>query len=108
MTDLTEEELVSYAKARAKYEESLTWAHYIGRMSPERLEQQRAYDRERGRKYYQENKESRGQYSKEWHQQNKQRLREKHVCDLCGGRYTNCKKSQHCKTQKHQRATQQR
>ena len=63
---LTEEQLASLAIARERFAETCTWAHYIGHMSPERIAQQRAYDRERGRKYYQEHKESTSQYSKDW------------------------------------------
>lgn len=48
---LAEEEKVSLAVARVEYEESLTWAHYIGRRGPQRLAQQRANDREGGKQY---------------------------------------------------------
>ena len=101
---LTEEQLASLAIARERFAETLTWAYYIGRMSPERLAQQRAYDRERGRNYYQEHKESRSQYSKDWREKNKEQLCEKHACEPRGGRYTTRKKAQHCATKKHQRA----
>ena len=101
---LTEEQLASLAIARERFAETCTWGHYIGGMSPERLAQQRAYDRERGRKYYQEHKESRSQYSKDWCDKHKQQLCEKHACELCGGRYTMKKKSHHCATKKHQHA----
>ena len=80
---------------------------YMGllcRMSPERLAQQRAYDSERGRNYYQEHKESRSQYSKDWRENNKDQMCEKHARELCGGRYTMRKKAQHCATKKHQHA----
>ena len=101
---LTEEQLASLAIARERFAETLTWAYYIGRMSPERLAQQRAYDRERGRKHYQEHKESLAQYNKDWREKNKEQLCEKHACELCGGRYTMRKKAQHCATKKHQHA----
>ncbi len=103
---LTEEQLASLAIARERFAETLTWAYYIGRMSPERLAQQRAYDRERGRNYYQEHKEIRSQYSEDWREKNKEQLSEKHACELCGGRYTMRKKAQHCATKKHQHAMQ--
>ena len=101
---LTEEQLASLAIARERFAEIRTWAYYVGRMSPERLAQQRAYDSERGRNYYQEHKESRSQYSKDWREKNKEQLCEKHACELCGGRYTMRKKAQHCATTKHQHA----
>jgi len=103
---LTEEQFASLAIARERFAETCTWAYYIGRMSPERLAQQRAYDKERGRRYYHEHKESRAQYSKDWRDQHQEQLRAKHVCEVCGGRYTVRKKAQHCATQKHQRAMQ--
>ena len=101
---LTEEQLASLAIARERFAETLTWAYYIGRMSPERLAQQRAYDRERGRKYYQEHKESLAQCNKERYDKHKEQLCEKHACEVCGGRYTMRKKTQHCATKKHQHA----
>ena len=101
---LTEEQLASLAIARERFAETLTWAYYIGRMSPERLSQQRAYDRERGKKYYQQHKESRTQYDKDRYDKPKHQLCEKHACEVCGGRYTMRKKAQHCATKKHQHA----
>ncbi len=71
---LTEEQFASLGIARERFAEIWTWAHYIGRMSPERLVQQRAYDRERGRRYYLEHKESRSQYYKDWHDKHKEEL----------------------------------
>ena len=101
---LTEEQLASLAITRERFAETLTWSYYIGRMSPERLAQQRAYDRERGRNCYQEHKETLAQYYKDWRDKNREQPCEKHVCDLCGGLYTMKKKSQHCATKKHQHA----
>ena len=101
---LTQEQLASLAIARERFAETCTWAHYIGHMSPERLSQQRAYDRERGRKYYQEHKQSVAQCSKERYDKHKQQLCEKHACEVCGGRYTIRTKAQHCATKKHQHA----
>ena len=80
------------------------WKNWLNRMTPERLAQQRAYDNERGKRYYQEHKEKRLEQSREWHQQNKERLCEKHVCETCGGNYTTKKKAQHVKTKLHQDA----
>ena len=57
---LTEEQISSLAIARERFAETLTWAYYIGRMSPERLAQQRAYDKERGEKHYQERRKNVG------------------------------------------------
>jgi hypothetical protein len=101
---LTDEQLASLTLARERFAETCTWAHYIDRMSPERLAQQRAYDRERGRTYYQEHKESIAQYSKDRYEKLKQQLCENHACEVCGGRYTIRKKAQHCTTKKHQHA----
>ena len=101
---LTEEQLASLAIARERFAETCTWGHYSGGMSPERLAQQRAYDRERGRKYYQEHKESIAQYDKDRYDKHKEQLCEKHACEVCGGRYTIRTKAQHCATKKHQHA----
>ena len=79
------------------------WKTWLNSMTPERLAQQRVYDRERAIKYNQDHKEERAQYRKEHYQQNKERLCEKHMCETCGGRYTTAKRAQHLKTQKHQR-----
>ena len=80
------------------------WKTWLDSMTPERLEQQRAYDRERGRKYHQERKEDHNKKRQERYQQNKERLCEKHVCETCGGQYTTSKKAQHFKTKHHQAA----
>ena len=82
------------------------WQTWLNSMSPERLAQQRAYDNERGKKYYQENKEERQAHHKQYYERNKERYSEKHACEICGGRYTTSKRAQHCKTKKHQHATQ--
>ena len=82
------------------------WKTWLNSMSPERLAQQRAYDSERLKRYYQEHKEETLARWKEYYQQNKERLCEKHVCETCGGRYITSKKAQHCKTKKHQAALQ--
>ncbi len=77
---LTEEELASLAFARAKFAQTRTWAYCIGRMRPERLAQQRAYDRERHKSYHEEQKQSITQYSKDWRDKNKEQLCERHAC----------------------------
>ena len=51
----------------------LTWKAYINALTPEDYEMQRQYDRDRVKKWYQDNRE---------------RLTEKHQCNTCGGRYT--------------------
>ncbi len=80
---LTEEQLASLAIARATFAETRAWAYYVGRMSLERLAQQRSYDRERHKSYYQEQKESIAQYSKYWCDKHKEQLCEKNVCENC-------------------------
>ena len=80
------------------------WKTWLNSMSPERLAQQRAYDRERGKQYHQDHKEERNNKYKEWYQQNKERLGEKHVCETCGGRYITKKRAHHCNTKLHQAA----
>ena len=82
------------------------WKTWLNSMSPERLAQQRAYDRERGKQYHQDHKEVQNKKKQEYNKNNKERLCEKHVCETCGGRYTTSKKAQHCKTKKHQAALQ--
>ncbi len=77
---LTGEQLASLANARAKFAETRTWAYNIGNVSPECLAQQRAYDRERHKSQYEENKESIAQYSKDGVRKRKNhRLRSKRV-----------------------------
>ena len=78
------------------------WKTWLNSMSPERL----AQEKERHKKYHQDHKEEHNKKCREWYQQNKERLTEKHVCETCGGRYTTSKKAQHCRTKKHQHATQ--
>ena len=103
---------------------------YIASLTPEALASQRQYDRERVKRWYQENKERK----REYHQENKERFAEqrrmyreenpeemrererqryeqtKHIrnapnhCSICGGSYTNAKKAIHEKTLKHQKA----
>ena len=45
------------------------WKNWLNHMTPERLAQQRAYERERGKKYYQDHKEERPKHAREYHQQ---------------------------------------
>lgn len=52
--------------------------------------------------YYQANKEERLKYQKEYHENNEAKLKQKITCD-CGGHYTYQQKSQHFKSQKHQK-----
>ena len=80
------------------------WKYWLSTMSPERLAQQRQYDTERGKKYYQEHKEEMQKRKKEHYERNRERLTEKHVCDACGGSYTIQHRTQHTKTKKHQAA----
>ena len=80
------------------------WKTWLNSMSPERLAQQRAYDRERGKQYHQDNKEEQNKKRQEYYQQNKECLGEKHVCETCGGRYITSKQAQHCNTKLHQAA----
>lgn len=42
-------------------------------------------------------------YIKKWYNKNKDNLKEKQKCDICGGTYTRYNKSHHLKTQKHVR-----
>jgi hypothetical protein len=81
------------------------WKYYLSTMSPERLEQQRQYDRERSRKYREEHREEMKVKAKEQYAREKERLSEKHVCEVCGGTYTTHHKRHHFSTKKHQRAT---
>ena len=76
------------------------WKTWLNSMSPERL----AQEKERQNKYHQDHKEEHNKKCREWYQQNKEHLSEKHVCEICGGRYTTSKKAQHCKTKQHQDA----
>ena len=78
------------------------WQTWLNSMSPERLAQQRAYDRERLKKYHQERKEDHNKKQQERYQQNKKQYCEKHKCETCGGQYTIKRQTQHPQTQKHQ------
>ena len=80
------------------------WKTWLNSMSPERLAQQRAYDNERGKRYYQEHKEEKQARLKEYYQQNKDHYCEKQMCETCGGQYTTHHKTQHLKTKIHQDA----
>ena len=82
----------------------LTWKDYINSLSPEDLEKQRHYDRIRAKKWYQENKEVRMDYMREYYAKNKARYSERHTCDICGGSFQLKTKRIHVKTQKHQEA----
>lgn len=81
------------------------WKSYLSTMSPERLEQQRQYDKERTRKYREEHREEMKQKAKERYEREKERLSEKQICDVCGGTYTTHHRRHHMGTEKHQRAT---
>jgi hypothetical protein len=48
------------------------------------------------------NKKDRKVYYREYAEKNKEKLREHHVCDLCGGKYNTANKANHIKTKKHQ------
>ncbi len=74
------------------------YKNWINRMTPERFEQYKAHKKQ----YAQDNKERINERYRARYQENKERLCEKHVCETCGGRFTTNKKSQHCKTKKHQ------
>jgi predicted GIY-YIG superfamily endonuclease len=61
------------------------------------------------KEYYQDNKEKINEkhkdyfkeYKKKWKEDNKEKLNQKFDCE-CGGKYTNCHKSRHLKSKKHQ------
>jgi hypothetical protein len=78
------------------------WKYWLSTLTPERLQQQRQYDRERGKKYHEEHKEDRNKKAREWYGQNKERLSEEHECEVCGGHYTTHHRQQHCRTKRHQ------
>ena len=46
--------------------------------------------------------QDRSQYLKDYHQKNIDRLEEKFICDICGGKYKYMNKTNHFKTKKHQ------
>ena len=78
------------------------WKAWLNSMTPERLAQQRGYERERGKKYNQDHKEERTKKRQDHYRQNKNHYCEKHVCEICGGQYTISHKNQHLKTKRHQ------
>ena len=79
-----------------------SWKHCIMSSSPEDLEKQRQYDRNRLKKWYQENKEKKKLYCKEYFERNRERLTTSHDCEICGGMYTLRRKWRHERTKKHQ------
>ena len=80
----------------------LRWRDYINSLTPEDLEKQRQYDRGRVNKWYQENKERKRDYCKEYAEQNKEKLTKQYACEQCGGRYQHQSRAKHRKTKKHQ------
>lgn len=85
------------------------------RTEEERIEQHREGKKERGKKYYEENKEiidakhreyyhanieKERERTKAYHEANKEKEQSNHTC-ACGGKYTHNHKATHAKTQKH-------
>ena len=90
-------------------------AKYRQEHHQEKVEYNRKYhsehreeEREYGSKYYQDHKEERNEYSAKHYQENKDAISEKrkvkHVCSICGGKYTITHKAQHTKSKKHELA----
>ena len=82
------------------------WKYWFSTLSPERLEQQRQYDRERNKRYNEAHKEELKQKTRERYERRKEHLQEKHLCTICGGQYTTHHKPKHVNTRKHQFALQ--
>ena len=82
----------------------LSWKDYISSLTPEDLERQRRYDRAKASRWYQENKEAKKAYCKEYQDKNKDKRSEQHTCDKCNGHYNLKTKWKHHKTKKHQDA----
>ena len=89
---------------RAVSEKGL-WKYWLSTLSPERLEQQRQYDRKRNKRYNEAHKEQVKQKARERYERMKGHLQEKHVCETCGGYYTTQHEKQHNKTKKCIRAS---
>ena len=81
------------------------WKYWLSTLSPERLEQQRQYDRERNKRYKEAHKEQVKQKATERYERMKGHLQEKHDCETCGGHYTTQHEKQHNKTKKCIRAS---
>ena len=56
------------------------------------------------KEYYNANKDKKIEYQKQYRKDNKNKLQQKHMCNVCGGKFTNEHKSQHFKSKKHQKA----
>nr|CAI9421325.1 GIY-YIG [Cafeteriavirus-dependent mavirus]CAI9421374.1 GIY-YIG [Cafeteriavirus-dependent mavirus] len=56
------------------------------------------------KQYYQDNRDQLLEKVKEYNQTNKEKLRKKNICELCGGSFTHENKSHHLKSKKHQSA----
>ena len=74
-------------------------------ISPEQTKQRKI---ETHKKYYQDHQEELKEKHKEYYIEHQEEIKEnankKVTCEICGGKYTHCHKTQHCKTKKHQEA----
>ena len=71
----------------------ITWKEYIAALSPEELAKQRAYDRNRVKRWYEQNKERKKEYCRE-------RAKQRVVCD-CGKEISKAYLSSHLNTLSH-------
>ena len=82
------------------------WGQWLSTMSPEHLAIFRQKEKTRMKIYNEIHEEENRRRDKEYRERNKERLSEKHSCDICGGSYTIKKKLAHFRTKKHQEAMQ--
>ena len=74
-------------------EEMSVWKYWLSTLSPERLSQQRQYDRDRAKKYNEKHKE-----------ELKRITREKLTCNVCGAECQACEMQRHLRRIKHRKA----
>ena len=82
------------------------WSAYITpEQNEERIKLYREKNKEKSaeywKEYYEKNKEKICLQQQEYYEKNKEYKSKKFVCE-CGGKYTQCHKSRHLKTKKHQ------
>ena len=89
------------ACARERYWYELLNANMNSVCPTFKVEKRKEYEKEYYEKYYEQNVHKILKYNKEYRDNNKDKINEKHHCQ-CGGFYTNSNKAQHIKSKKHQ------
>jgi tRNA nucleotidyltransferase/poly(A) polymerase len=91
MSSSTEQRVWTPSPWLQRVEELGFWKMWLSTLSPERLAQQRQYDKERSKKWQQEHKEELKEYKT-------------YSCNVCSGKYNLCRLGKHVNTSKHKTA----